>query len=323
MKESLPVCTMEKKSTSAGGVDTHYLEFGQGDATVLLLHGGLFSQDGVCADALVWEFNIPALARGMRVLALDMLGQGLTELPPSDAEYSYEGMVDHTRAFLEALGTGPVHLVGHDQGAMVALTVSMRWPEMVRSCVIVNSPCIAPSGDGLPNLTLEGMPEPRYSAASQRWVLERQAHTPHHIGLGRFLSASAAHAGSEKFGRLRNKLADERIARGLVRSTGQAKLQAFAGLRDKGLGVPSMLLWGTDDPMSSTAYVSDWGARPDASSAIAHARAIFDLLEQGDSLARMTLIPRAGYMPFRERPDAFNRLVQGFIQAVDADAHRD
>ena len=81
---------LEKKSLSVAGVETHYLEQGAGDTTMVLLHNGLFSKDGFCADALAWECNIASLARDFRVIAVDLKREdhpGLGEVLPLEGAH--------------------------------------------------------------------------------------------------------------------------------------------------------------------------------------------------------------------------------------------
>lgn len=309
---------LSKKSIDVHGVATRYLERGQGDAVMVLLHNGLFSKDGFCADSLAWEHNLERLGRQFRVLAPDMLGQGETELPRHRDDYSYAGMVAHVRGFLNALGVRRVHLVGHDQGATVALHIALDAPECVASCTVVDSPTVAPSGDGLPNSTIAGALHPLYSRDSQAWVLARQSFTAHHVTSGHLLEAAAAHAKSEKFARLREQLAAEGMELQLLRSATRAKVDAFVRLREHGVRVPVLLLWGADDPMSSANHVVQLGASPESNSAIAHARAVFNLVRTRQPLTRLSIMARAGYMPFREQPEAFDAIVGGFAQAVDS-----
>ncbi|MDB5779899.1 MAG: hypothetical protein JWP93_2264 [Polaromonas sp.] len=308
----------DKKSVNVKGVETRFIEHGQGDTVMLLLHNGLFSKDGFCADALLWEHNIANLAQGFRVLALDLLGQGATALPQAREDFSYAGMVAHTRNFLEALGIQRAHLVGHDQGALVAMRIAIESPESVLSCVVVNSPSVAPWGDSVPNLTLKNALAPLYGRDSQAWVLARQSFTAHHVWTGQLLETAQAHGRSDKFAQLRRQLSDKDMELQLVRSTNKAKVDTFVHLREKGVKVPVLLLWGTADPMSSSNYVTQWGASRDSNSAIGHARALFNLIQSRQQMTRLSFISRAGYMPFREQPEVFNEMVAGFARAVDA-----
>jgi pimeloyl-ACP methyl ester carboxylesterase len=308
----------DKQSVDVNGVATRYFDHGRGESVMLLLHNGLFSKDSFCADAVVWEHNMQNLGESFRVIALDMLGQGGTDLPTNEDDYSYDGMVNHTLAFLKALGVERAHLVGHDEGAMVAIRIAIKAPESVLSCTLVNSPAVAPGGDYVPNLTISGPLQPVYGRDSQAWVLGRQSFTPHHVTTGRLLDAATANATSEKFGRLRAKLNEKSMQLRLIRSITRTKVDTFVHLRENGLKVPVLLLWGTEDPMSASNYVTQWGASTDSNSAIGHARALFNLIQSMQPMTRMSFIGRTGYMPFREQPDVFNQIVGGFARAVDA-----
>jgi 2-hydroxy-6-oxonona-2,4-dienedioate hydrolase len=68
---------MVEKFVQVDGLKTRYLEEGSGPE-VLLLHGASL---GSSAD--VWERNLAPLARhGLRALAFDQPGFGLTDNPP-------------------------------------------------------------------------------------------------------------------------------------------------------------------------------------------------------------------------------------------------
>ncbi len=53
------------------------------------------------------------------VIAFDKLGQGYTDNPKSDADYTMHAIVQHAIAFLDKLGKKPYHLVGHSRGGYV------------------------------------------------------------------------------------------------------------------------------------------------------------------------------------------------------------
>lgn len=108
-----------------GAIRTYYEEDGAGDALVLL-HPGL-------ADSRAFEPNVPGLAAQFRVFRPDRRGHGRT--PDVEGPVSYELMAEDTIAFLEQVVGGPAHLVGHSDGAPVALLVALRRPDLVRRLV--------------------------------------------------------------------------------------------------------------------------------------------------------------------------------------------
>jgi pimeloyl-ACP methyl ester carboxylesterase len=113
----------------AGGVRTYYEEHGEAEAEPLvLLHGG-----GATGDS--WQAQVAGLSGRFRVLVPERRGHGRT--PDVPGPVSLDLMAGDTAAFLEALGTGPAHLVGWSDGAAVALRVAMRRPELVRKLVLI------------------------------------------------------------------------------------------------------------------------------------------------------------------------------------------
>lgn len=112
----------------AGGVHTWYDEHGAGFPLVLL-HGGF-------SDASQFGPNIPALAAQFRVLTPERRGHGHT--PDVAGPITYDLMAADTAAFLDALGIGQAHLVGHSDGANVALLVALARPDLVGKMVLVS-----------------------------------------------------------------------------------------------------------------------------------------------------------------------------------------
>jgi pimeloyl-ACP methyl ester carboxylesterase len=97
---------------------------------VVLLHGGMDSS-GAMLDTLG-----PRLARSFKVCAFDRRGHGRTADTP--APFHYDLMASETIAFLEYLGQ-PAQLVGHSDGAIVALLVAMHRPDLVRRVVAIGA----------------------------------------------------------------------------------------------------------------------------------------------------------------------------------------
>jgi pimeloyl-ACP methyl ester carboxylesterase len=78
----------------------------------------------------------PSLATKYRIAAFDRRGHGRT--PDTLEPFHYDTMADETIAFLEYLGK-PAHLVGHSDGANVALLVAMRRPDLIRRAVVIGA----------------------------------------------------------------------------------------------------------------------------------------------------------------------------------------
>ncbi|MBO9352907.1 alpha/beta fold hydrolase [Bordetella petrii] len=306
-----------KKFIDVDGVRTAYIECGDGHSPALLLPSGLFSRRGVCSDAQIWEHNISSLAQNRRVIALDTLGQGSTSMPTS-AVYTFDSVFSHCSRFLEIIGTTKMHLVGHDEGGLLALLLAIEYPERVASCTIVSSPTLAPSGDGVPSDPIRAPIQPLYSRSSQAWVLAQQSFTSHHVYTGHFLDAATNCAQTDAFEANLRNLKDPDIALNLTRSVMAAKARALAHARDQGVSAPILLIWGTEDPMSSASYVRQWGTGTDSNSSIGYARALFDLFRIKQAQTRLSLMTRVGYMPFREKPEEFNVITAGFQTAAAA-----
>ena len=119
----------------ADGVRTHYLESGAGPPLVLV-HGG-----GAGADAWGnWQPCIERYAPSFRVVALDMPGFGKSEKPdPAGYDYGQSRRNRHLAAFIEALGAGPVNLIGNSMGGASALGVAKLRPELVSKLVLMGS----------------------------------------------------------------------------------------------------------------------------------------------------------------------------------------
>jgi pimeloyl-ACP methyl ester carboxylesterase len=88
------------------------------------------------ADARAWGPTIGPLAERFRVYTPERRGQGRT--PDVDGPITYELMARDTIAFLEQVVGGAAHLVGCSAGAVVALLVALRRPDLVRRLVLIS-----------------------------------------------------------------------------------------------------------------------------------------------------------------------------------------
>lgn len=104
---------MRERRIRSDEVELAVREWGEPDRpTVLLLHG--YPDTGA-----VWTDVAERLAGRFHVVAYDVRGTGGSAEPPEPGGYAMSGLLDDLAAVIEAVGHNrPVHLVGHDWGAL-------------------------------------------------------------------------------------------------------------------------------------------------------------------------------------------------------------
>lgn len=117
------------------------VEIAGGPDSVILLHG-------LGRTAQVWQHVVYGLAaRGLRVVALDLLGFGASP-KPKWLNYTVD---DHTTAVIASLEklqlTRPAVIVGHSMGCLVAVRVARLRPDLVKHLVLYEMPLY----EGLPH----------------------------------------------------------------------------------------------------------------------------------------------------------------------------
>ncbi|GLK77716.1 hydrolase [Methylopila jiangsuensis] len=130
----------ESRFISIGGARHHYVASGDAGPTVVFLHGYGDSWRS-------FEPLLPAFGDGFRILVLDQRGHGRTAETESYAIADFTG---DAIAFIGAIASGPVHLVGHSLGAIVALRLAERRPDLLRSLTVIGG---APTAAGNATLT--------------------------------------------------------------------------------------------------------------------------------------------------------------------------
>jgi len=105
---------------------------GDGAATVMLVHG-------YGCDQHMWRFIYPALAKRYRVILLDLVGCGDSDLSAYDRN-KYATLHGHAEDMLDVINlyaAGPVVFVGHSVGAMIGMLASITAPEKFAAQIMV------------------------------------------------------------------------------------------------------------------------------------------------------------------------------------------
>jgi pimeloyl-ACP methyl ester carboxylesterase len=286
------VAAIDRHDIEAGGRRISLLQGGPAREPVLFLHGGVPGRSLYCSGAHIWAGYLPLAARDRRVVAPDLPGFGDSPAGTGDP-YPFDARARAALALIEALKLGPCHVVGHDEGGLVAIAVALAAPASVRSVSIVASPGAAPTGDGIENVALANPPPPAWSRATQAWALERLSYAPHHID-DALLDRCAACAETEAH---RHAVADGgAIARAVAGSAGKVKGEFYARCRDSAFPVPTQIVWGSHDPMTT----------------VEHGRVLYGIIARRQRATQFHLINRSGGFPFREQPQAFHHVVKAF-----------
>ncbi len=115
------------------GARLHYTAEGKGPP-VILLHGFAVNSD------LNWRLPgiTGALAKNLRVVAMDLRGHGLSGKPHGRDAYGPR-MADDVLRLLDHLGIAQAHLVGYSLGGFVVLHLAATHPERVATASILGA----------------------------------------------------------------------------------------------------------------------------------------------------------------------------------------
>ena len=126
---------MNGKSISVDGIETYYVEQGEGP-TIVFMHGGSPGMDAWAC----WMRQFAGLARNYRVIAFDQIGYGRSGGPLLPRVER----TDHAVGFLKKLGIRDACLVGHSEGGFLITRAAILAPETAGRLVLVAPGSSAP-----------------------------------------------------------------------------------------------------------------------------------------------------------------------------------
>jgi pimeloyl-ACP methyl ester carboxylesterase len=229
-----------------GPVRTWYDERGEGDPLVLM-HGGL-------VDARFFDPNVGPLAERFHVFLPERRGQGHT--PDVEGPITYQLMTDDTIAFIDHVVGEPADLVGHSDGAFVAMQVAMQRPDLVKRLVMISGG-FNKSGEAMPDM---------------EWDVE---------ALTQFLGPAYGEVspdGVAHFPVVAKKIGDMAAVEPNLEAAELAKVTAR-----------SLVMFSDDDLMTLTHAVDMYDALPNAELAIVPGTSHFLMQEKPDLVNRIVL----------------------------------
>src|SRR3981189_2122100 len=109
----------------AGEVHLGWCVWGEGDVTVVFLHGNLACKEWI-------EFAAPLFPSGLRLIGIDGRGGGESDRPPAVLDYANYSMQQHALDMLAALDELHVpfcHLATHSTGGIIAARMLLMQPQ--------------------------------------------------------------------------------------------------------------------------------------------------------------------------------------------------
>ena len=226
------------------------------------------------ADSTMWRDQFAALADRYRCIAFDCRGHGASSY---NARFAVAGVAADLQAGLDALGVEACHLVGLAMGVPIAVCLAARSPGAVRSATLV---------DGFVDMREAGGARiPEWSAAIRSAPMAEFAR--------RYVDSRLTDSASRR--------AREDLAAAIARVPPQAYIDVMTAIFDgiafteeaAAVRAPALVIWGEEDEVTP----------------LAHSRQIADTVPD----ARLETIPGAGHIANLDKPEAFNRLLAGFL----------
>jgi pimeloyl-ACP methyl ester carboxylesterase len=125
--------TAQRQWVQAGAHRLAYYDTGPSDGPVVVLLHGLAS------DADTWDLALAPLAeKGVRALALDLVGHGESD-KPGDCAYLLDDFAASLAAFLDALGLERVAVCGHSFGGAIAVHFAADYRSRISHLVLVSA----------------------------------------------------------------------------------------------------------------------------------------------------------------------------------------
>lgn len=262
-------------------------------APVIFIHG-------FGASIEHWRHNLPVIAQGRTVYALDLLGFGASR--KADVEYSAALWTEQVHDFWQAFIGTSVILVGNSIGSLVCLNATATYPEMVSGLAMLSLPDVSVRETVLPPLirplvtTLENLVASPFLIKNILKIVRQPNLIRRWAGLAYPNKAAVT---DELVEILSSPAYDDGSGQTLVRLSRSVRKASFAkSVKDllPQINIPILLIWGLEDKMIP----------PNQARAIASLNSCVKLIE----------LPSVGHCPHDEDPELFNSLLLDWLDSI-------
>ncbi len=293
--EPLGQSMKDPKFVDVDGIRTRYFEGGQGN-NLVLIHGGRFGFPSYSAD--VWSLVFDLLSKSFHVYAFDKLGQGYTDNPKSDSDYTKRAYIDHAYGFISKMGVQRTSILGHSMGALVAAAIAVEHPELVQTLIILDSNTLAPRDPSTPGDFYSKLEEGAPSTPTREYVRrepDANSYSNAHV-TNEYVEGILKIALLPKTIEVTQKA--EGLNAGFFENIQKIKAETLDGIRAGRLKAPTLILWGFND----------------VSAPVVLGMHLLRVIAPAVKQTQFHVINQAGHYLFREQPQEVSRIVTNFIQ---------
>lgn len=261
---------MNEKFVTIDGNKIRYLEYGESDDHIVLIHG-------LGASAERWEFVIPEFSKHYNVIVPDLIGFGHSDKPLVD--YTTDFFTDFLGNFLHKLEINKTNIIGSSLGGQITAEFTSKNQDVIENLVLVS-----PSG-----IMKHSTP-----------ALDAYVMAALYPDLDVAKNAFEMMSGSSRV--INQKIIDDFVLRMKLPNAKMAFMSTLLGLKNaevitkslQKISVPSLIIWGEDDPVIPIKYADDFVS------------SIQD--------CRFYMMDNCGHTPYVDDPASFTKLVLDFLQ---------
>ena len=261
-------------SLDSNPITTTYVQEGQGENPLLLLHG---------FDSSLLEFRrlFPKISTVTETYAVDFLGFGLTDRPQNVA-IRPDNIKAHLYAFWQQVIQRPMILLGASMGGAVAIDFAITYPEAVQKLILLDSAGFA-GGHGMEKLMIFPLDRLATAFLSNKIVRQKISESAYY---------DRAFASEDALICSMLHLAHPNWSQALISFT---KSGGYNFLSDKisNIKQPTLIVWGEQDRIVGTKDAKQFEA------AIAESELVW--------------IPESGHVPHLEQPALTAQAIQAFL----------
>ncbi len=268
--------------------------FGSGDETLLCVNGG----PGLPCD-YIRESHSWVADHGFRMVTFDQLGTGASDRPDDPSLWTISRYVGELETVRRALGLGRVHLLGQSWGGWLSVEYGVTYPENLRTIHLANT-CA-----DMPHLVSElNRLRAALGPETVAMMLDHEAagtidHPEYKAAITilnhRHVCRLTELPGPVKRGRDNKNVVPYEVMQGPNEFHYTGNLKDWNRIPDLyRIAVPALITVGRYDEITPACAMRMKQALPDA---------------------RVAVFPNSSHMPFYEEPEAYARVLMGFLEA--------